>query len=195
MVTWSQTIRNWDRRLDHEDIDEFLDYLNTSVNRRIGRLEKEIQNLAPERFIDSRDMEPYREHLYDLAASAYAVKSLGDELSIIALYKKVEIHTGRIVKRIIPAAASVNISYFGTLCKTLPFDINTVNGFAGYDELRLLNNSIKHDGKVSVELASKYPHWARGAELRDLDVVFQRLLPEVKKYVADLAEKLHAASP
>lgn len=195
MVTWSQTFRNWDKRLDHEDIDEFLDYLNASVKRRIRRLEEEIQNLVPEQFIDSRDMEPYREHLHDLAASAYAVKSLGDELSIIALYKKVEIHTGRIVKRIIPAAANVNISYFGKFCKTLPFDINTVNGFSSFDELRLLNNSIKHDGKVSVVLATKYPHWTHGAELRDLDMVFQRLLPDVKKYVADLAEKLHAASP
>ena len=57
------------------------------------------------------------------------------------------------------------------------------------------NNSIKHEGKVSIELAKEFPLWVQGAELPELDKVFQRLLPEIKKYVADLTERLYVVAP
>lgn len=195
MPSWKQVLKNFDKRLDHDEIDEFLDHLNASLNRRIKRLEEEERNLSLEQFEDPRDIDGYRDHLGDLAASVYAAKALGDELSIIALYKKVESHTGRVVKKKVPTAATANLSYFKQLCSALLFDIKTIDGFAGFNELRLLNNSIKHEGKVSTELAKEFPQWTQGAELSELDKAFQRLLPEVKKYVADLAERLYAAAP
>jgi hypothetical protein len=196
MPSWKQVFKNFDKRLDHDEIDEFLDHLNASFNRRIKRLEEEERNLTTEQFEDPRDIEGYRHHLGDLAASVFAAKALGDELSIIALYKKVEAHTGRVVKKKVPTAATVNLSHFKRLCSALPFDIQTLDGFAGFNELRLLNNSIKHEeGKVTAELAKAFPLWTQGAELSELDKAFQRLLPEVKKYVADLAERLYAAAP
>lgn len=195
MPSWKQVLKNFDKRLDHDEIDEFLDHLNASLNRRIKRFEEEERNLSPEQFEDPRDIDGYRDHLNDLAASVYEAKALGDELSIIALYKKVEAHTGRVVKKKVPTAATANLSYFKQLCGALPFDIKTVDGFAGFNEIRLLNNSIKHEGMVSAELAKEFPQWTQGAELSELDKAFQRLLPEVKRYVADLAEKLYAAAP
>ncbi|ADT92955.1 hypothetical protein [Shewanella baltica] len=195
MPSWKQAFKNLDKRLDHEEIDDFLDHLNASLNRRIKRLEDEELSLSPEQFEDPLDIDEYREHLGELAASVYAAKALGDELSIIALYKKVEAHTGRVVKRKVPKAATANLAYFKQLCNVLPFDIQTVDGFAGFNELRLLNNSIKHEGKVSIELAKEFPLWVQGAELPELDKVFQRLLPEIKKYVADLTERLYVVAP
>lgn len=195
MPSWKQAFKNLDKRLDHEEIDDFLDHLNVSLNRRIKRLEDEERSLSPEQFEDPLDIHEYREHLGELAASVYAAKALGDELSIIALYKKVEAHTGRVVKRKVPKAATANLAYFKQLCNVLPFDIQTVDGFAGFNELRLLNNSIKHEGKVSIELAKEFPLWVQGAELPELDKVFQRLLPEIKKYVADLTERLYVVAP
>ena len=73
--------------------------------------------------------------------------------------------------------------------------MSTINPRKAQKTLRLLNNSIKHEGKVSTELAKEFPQWTQGAELSELDKAFQRLLPEVKKYVADLAERLYAAAP
>lgn len=193
MPSWEQLLKNFDKRLNHDEIDEFLYHLNRSLNSRIKHLEDEERTLSPEQFEDPLEMDGYRSHLSELAASAYATKALGNELSIIALYKKVEAHSARLVKKKVPTAATANLSYFKQLCKTVPFDIKTVDGFAGFNELRLLNNSIKHgEGKVSVELAKEFSTWMQGAELSDLDKAFQRLLPEVKKYVADLAEKLYS---
>jgi hypothetical protein len=195
MPTWKKIFENFDKRLDHEEIDEFLDHLNASISRRIKKLEEEANNLSVDQFDDPEDIEGYRYHLEELAASAYSAKNLGDELSIVALYKKVEGHTARVVKRKLPSAASVNLSYFNKLCSVLPFDIKLVDGFSGFNELRLLNNSIKHGGAVSAELAKEFPHWIEKSELSGLDKAFQRLLPLVKRYVKDLVERVYAAAP
>lgn len=191
MPSWKQILKNYDKRLNHQEIEDFREHLTSSLNRRMRLLEEEAQSLSPDQFEDPLDIDGYRNHLEDLAASVNAVKSLGDELSIIALYKKVEGHTSRVVKKLIPTAASHNLSYFEKFCKTLPFEIKTVDGYAGFNELRLINNSIKHGGKISFELADEFPIWLQGAELNDLDKTYQRLLPEVKKYVADLSNKLY----
>lgn len=163
MPSLEQIFKNFDKRLDHEDIDEFLDHLNASVNRRIKKLEDEYKNLTVDQFEDPRDIDAYRDHLGEIITSSYDAKALGDELNIIALYKKVESKTGRIVKRLIPAASHKNLSYFKQFCEVLPFDIKTINGFASFNELRLLNNSIKHGEVVSQELSDNFPSWVVGA--------------------------------
>jgi hypothetical protein len=184
--------KRFDMRLDHEEIDEFLDHLNVSVKRRVKKLEQEYKDLSEGQFQDERDMEPYRDHLVDLIESSKAAKKLGDELSIIALCKKVETHTGQIVKKKIETANGKKISFFKTFSDVLPFKIEEVNGFSSFNELRLISNAIKHDdGKVSAELAGKFDVWKLGDDLSNMDDVFERLLPGVKEYVADLVEKLY----
>lgn len=192
MSSLEKLFKNFDKRLDHEEIDDFLAHLNDSVNRRIKIMENDYNNLTEDQFEDPRDIDAYKDHLGELITSSYAAKALGDELSIVALYKKVETKTGRIVKRHIPAAATKNLSFFKQLCETLPFDINTVSGFASFNELRLLNNSIKHGEVVSQELADNFPTWIIGAELKELDSAFARILPGVKTYVSDFVEKVYA---
>ncbi len=136
----------------------------------------------------------YKDHLGDLVWTARNVKMLGDELSIIALYKKVEWQVGRIVKKRVDNASDVKLAYFQKLCTVLPFAIKGVEGFSAFNELRLINNAIKHEGKVSVELAKEYSVWMRGENLSNLDDSYRRLLPGVKQFVADLVDKLDVYS-
>lgn len=194
MGSWEQLIENFDKRLDHEEIDDFLVHLNESVGRRIKALEDESSNLSSENFEDPRDIDAYKSHLDELIGSSYSAKMLGDELSIIALYKKVEIHTGNVIKRKIPSASSKNLSYFKELCKVVPY-IKTVDGYSAFNELRLINNSIKHGGKVSSELADNFSCWKENDEISGLEDAFKRLLPKVKQYVRNLVEKIYADKP
>lgn len=194
MSSWSLISMNFERNLDHEEIDEFLEHLNASIRRRLRSLEEEYSTLSDEQFAHADDILTYRDHLTEQMISAQGAKDLGDELAIVALYKKVEAKSGRIIKRRIPSAISKNLSYYNQLCDALPFDIKTVNGFASFNELRLLNNSIKHGGTVSHELAVNFPSWPPGADLKELGSAFARILPGVKSYVLDLVEKLYAHS-
>ena len=192
MPSWPHVFMNFDRNLDHEEIDEFLEHLNASVHRRLRKLDEENSTLSEDQFEHPDDIHSYRDHLMEQMISAQAAKDLGDELSIVALYKKVEAKTGRIIKRHIPAAGPKNLSYFKQFCEALPFGIETVSGFVSFNELRLLNNSIKHGGVVSQELADNFPLWTIGAELKELGSAFSRILPGVKTYVSDLVEKVYA---
>ena len=78
-------------------------------------------------------------------------------MSIIALYKKVERKIGRIVKKRLDISSDVNLAYFEKLRNVLPFEIKEIEGFVDFNELRLINNAIKHEGKVSRQLANAYP--------------------------------------
>jgi len=194
MGSWEQLIENFDKRLDHEEIDDFLVHLNESVSRRIKALEDESSSLSSENFEDPRDVDAYRSHLDELIGASYSAKVLGDELSIIALYKKVEIHTGNVIKRKIPSASSKNLAYFNQLKAVVPY-IENVDGYLAYTELRLINNSIKHGGKVSAELANNFSFWKENDEISGLEDAFKRLLPEVKQYVKKLVERIYADKP
>lgn len=190
-----QVLKNHDKRLDHDEIDMFLGLLKISISRQMKELEEEKRNLSTEQFDDPREIDAYKSHLEDIAGSLYATQVLGDELSILALYKKIEVHTIRVVKKKLPSTANKNLSIFSNLKESLlPIKIESIDGYSGFNELRLINNSIKHSGKVSSELAKEFPHWKKDAELSDLESTYQRLLPEVERYVSDLTEKLYAHS-
>ncbi|WP_335911910.1 MULTISPECIES: hypothetical protein [Shewanella] len=191
MVSWEKMFENYDKRLDLDDINEFQSHLNNAVDHKIKKLEAEYDTVTQENFADPDDLIPYKEHLNDVMMSVYSAKVLGYELSIIALYKKVEIKTKKIIEARVPNPKAKNLSYFNNLCDVLPFDIKFVNGYESFNELRLINNSIKHGGYVSSELATSYPDWKEEDELKDLEKAYERLLPGVESYVYDLVSKIY----
>lgn len=184
-------MKNFDRRLDHDDIDEFISHLNQSFDKKLNILDNQYNSASVKDVEDPRDLDAYKDHLEDIMMGTYTSKMLGHELSIIALYKRVEIKTGKIAKRILSIPDKTKLSYIKNLIKSLPFEINTVKDYDSFNELRLLNNAIKHGGVVNNELAKEYPCWKNGEELKDLGKAYSRLLPGVKNYVTDLVEKLY----
>ncbi|GAB3528538.1 hypothetical protein [Photobacterium alginatilyticum] len=194
MVSWSQMIKNFDKRLDIEDIEEFQLHLTKAVNRKISKLEEEYGTVSEDDMADPRDLDAYKDHLTDVMISTQSAKILGDELSILALYKKVEIKTKKIIESKVPNPKSKNLSYINNVRSILPFELETIDGYSSFNELRLLNNAIKHGGLVSNELSSKYPSWIEGDELKDLDIAYRRLLSGVELYVSTLVERLYSLS-
>jgi len=194
MPSWTQVLANFDKRLNHDEIDEFIEHLEVSTRRRLKRLDEEYRNLTEDQFEDPHDLLSYRDHIGEMSMSTEAARSLGGQLSIVALYKKVEAHTSRVIKKKISRAATKNLSYFKQLCEVLPFPIQSVNGFDSFNELRLLNNSIKHGGVVSQELASAFPEWTHNTEIESIGDSYTRLLPGVKQYVSDLVTKVYTAA-
>ena len=58
------------------------------------------------------------------------------------------------------------------------------------NELRLLNNAVKHDGHIEERLA-ELPRWKRraGEEIGDLRSHYHRLRPLAERYIDDLTGK------
>ena len=192
MVTWENAFKNFDKRLEHDDIDEFRSHLNRSFDKKLNTLQSQYDNASEKDVEDLCDLDAYKNHLEDIMIDTYSSKTLGHELSIIALYKRVEIKTGKVAKTQLAIDTSVRLSFFKNLCKILPFDIKAVNGYNSFNELRLLNNDIKHGGFVTKELSEFCPHWKFGDEIKGLEKDYIRLLPGVKNYVTDLVEKIYS---
>jgi hypothetical protein len=112
----------------------------------------------------------------------------------VALYSVVEINTGRILGHRFGPAARKNASYFKKLRKFLMqqqrIDIKQIPHYRAVNELRLLNNAVKHAGRVTPELAKEYPRWKQGRKLTGVGAAYERLRRPVPSYIFRLAERL-----
>ena len=124
----------------------------------------------------------------------YYIAELTTELAggmmIVALFKTVEISIKKMAKGSGLFTQKQISSFFRVKelmseMKNKVCDITTLPNFAEYDELRCINNSIKHNGVVDKELA-KYPNWIVGQKLENLHQHYYRLRNDVDNFVTGL---------
>jgi len=171
-VSFDDLIRNTEKQLDTEFIDEFIFHVDSSLTKSRSDVKSDFQ-LATEQVEDKC-------YMLD------EVKKLANELSILALYKKIEIHTRDAVNHHILSIDQRKLSNINDLKSSLPFVLESVDEYSAFNELRLLNNSIKHNGEVSEKLSKNFQSWKKGEELYDLDKAYNRLKPKVKIYIESL---------
>ena len=112
-----------------------------------------------------------------------------DDLCILALHKKLEITIKKLVIKFYPTLKASELYKIDYLKKELPFDIASFSSYAAADELRLINNAIKHNGAVSKALA-KYTGWIEGQPLIDCGSAFSRLAPGIETYVGEFCDAI-----
>lgn len=178
-------LESFDRRFDLETLEEFQRHFESSVAGRKKSLQSEYGGLTADQFEDPEDLPNYQSHLEDEFFSLDEVQQLGYELCIVALYKQVELHTKQVVKRNFPSVDEKALFNFAKLKAALPFKIGKLKNYAAVNELRLINNAIKHEGRVSKELAKYYPIWKAGEKLDGLEFALNRLSPLLQKYVEE----------
>jgi hypothetical protein len=193
-LSLGKLLENIDRRINTETLDQFRDHLEASLRNREKSLEKEYSSLTEDQFEDPGDIDGYRMHLEDQAYFASEVRKLSHELCIVALYRQVELHTKRVAKRNFPSLDEQQLFNIAKMKAAFPFKLEALSQFVALDELRLLNNAIKHEGLVSDELAKSFPSWKIGEKLDDLDKNYERLLPLVQDYVKAFVSAAYANS-
>ena len=167
-----------------DDIDRFREHVELERARRLTTARKRASNIPS----------GMGEFLADEAQELDTVSYLADELSIVALYRVVEINTARIVAYEFGPTFKTKASYIARLKKLLRerkgIALDKVPHYEAINELRLLNNAIKHAGEVTEELANAYPRWHKGGRLTGLDKAYKRLRPKVPIYILRLAERM-----
>lgn len=124
------------------------------------------------------------------------VSHLADELSIVALYRVVEISSAQILTYDLGLTgkakkkASRIDGVKDLLLKNKGLRLETVPHYRAINELRLLNNAIKHSGVVTEDLSKASPRWKQDNQLRGLDKTYKRLRPSVPNYILRLAERM-----
>jgi hypothetical protein len=171
-----------------DDIDRFA-----NLARETWKSEKEgLERLAAQTRRDAPD----DDWLVDDFAQLDGFAVLSAEFAIVGLWRCVELYKIRAIRiartKAIHiasggrAAARVKeLSRLGIARQRIPHCARSVN------ELRCLNNAIKHSRRVVDELA-KIPRWRgkRGRELGNLEGHYARLRSAAERYVNDLADRL-----
>lgn len=127
-------------------------------------------------------------------------KKLMYELAILALYKKIEITSKQFIRDYLVDNTELKTmpKIQSHLLKSYGVDIQTLQNYAAMNEIRLINNAIKHDGCINPQLANNEwntknsiaNYWAgkKGQELtlQDLEQRYTQLAPLCIDYMAQL---------
>ena len=122
------------------------------------------------------------------------VKKLSSHLAIIALYKEVELRTKSILKLYLKDEKKIKSLFkydrlIHILKSDFGVDIKLVRHDHQINELRFLSNAIKHQGKVSSDLAN-YSGWTKDKEIAEVLDSFNKFSKLVPEYLFDLCSRL-----
>ena len=173
--------------LDPEYIDSFRELVDSSVRKKFESIDSRYEEHQQREYDDPELKYLNGSWIEDDAIYMSDVSALADELSIIALYKLFEKKHKELIQYHTGEADSTKYSYWKDALKALPENAKQLNSFKSANELRLINNSIKHEGNVSKELSDEFPSFgSKGDEFSELNKIFDRLKPGIIKYINEL---------
>lgn len=162
-----------------EELDEFLRLASDASSSRRAA-------------IRARATDKNWECLMDEYSNLERIPQLASELAIVGLWRTVEsFRRSALIQCEIPDAKeqAFKKKFVESKLKGLRITEGTLRCSRTVDELRCLNNSVKHSGKVGSELAG-FRRWKEGERLGDLEPHYWRLRPVAERYLSDLGRRL-----
>ncbi len=122
---------------------------------------------------------------------------LAAEFAIVGLWRCVELYRQRALLLELgedAARQAFSNKQFEAHLISLGIKETRISCWKSVNELRCLNNCIKHSGRVDSELAT-ISRWKKkkGRKLENLEAHFQRLRPLVPRYLQDVSRRLNHA--
>jgi hypothetical protein len=129
----------------------------------------------------------------DAIEAVESVATLHSELAIIALWRCVELCRKRVVGHTLgvgEAKKAYRQKDFQKTIAQLGIDDTCLVASHSINELRCINNAIKHDGYVGEELASFF-NWTEleNQELGNLGHLYSQFRADAESYISDLVSK------
>lgn len=168
-----------------EDIDHFLELAGEAQSSK----QKWLENLAA-----SAEMSAVEDWWVDDFSQLDKFSNLAGEFAVVGLWRCVELYRKQSIAIALGKDASRGVFQNEVFKKKmLQFGIHEemIRCARSVDELRCLNNSIKHERRVGNELGN-FRRWKRnlGNELGDLLPHYKRLRPLAEHYLQDLTYRL-----
>jgi hypothetical protein len=162
-------------------------------------LAQQAADISADQQIEDEEREYMLSSLGDELFIAEVTTELAGEMMVVALYKTIEIA----IKKMTSAcelftktqlASFYRITELKKQLKMKVVDIETLAHYKAYDELRCINNAIKHSGVVGADLAA-YPGFKKGERLSDLHTHYYRLRSDVDRFLLSLQAEIIKAIP
>ena len=176
----------------YQNTDKFIEaYLKGEIDSEVAEFNKKDVSAVPE-----DELKTFTDELKDYFSLSHAAKEELSQYMLVAAYsayerglKKILELTGKLTTEEIRScfrkkdAVKLLKDKFGIVYADMAD--NTL-----IEELRCLNNDIKHNGAVGIELAAANPKWTRYAALGNTYSDFQRLCNAPRNFLGDLAAKI-----
>jgi hypothetical protein len=157
-------------QIDSDAILEFASTVATATTDKTKALLKSQRQQANRIGSHELAMEILRSYFEDQFSLAQEVGHLADKLAIVALYGQVELSYKAMIVVAIPGVDGRQLFRWAMVRKTLKekdINVQRVASYAEVNQLRCLNNAIKHGSRVGAELART--GWGRASETIDAD--------------------------
>ena len=176
-----------------EQLDAFFEHSKVSLKLEEKYLKQRVAS-------SSRGEDDLDDWWVDDFAQLEEFAWLSSEFAIVGLWRCVELYRKDAIRHALGPSAVQGIfihKEFQKKLRSQGIEESQICCAEHMDELRCLNNAIKHERRVSNELAAKFLEWKgkEGEKLGDLERHYHRLQPLAKQYLEDLAKRLKAQFP
>ncbi|WP_141676958.1 MULTISPECIES: hypothetical protein [unclassified Aliivibrio] len=185
----------------NSDIQRNIDVIDEMYSAGINKKEniayeisERIRTLSSQKEISDEELQEEVNFLSENDPSDEIIELI-EEMQIVSLYKSVEITIIKMlnISGLLPDKEQdfkFSITKLENFYKHHDLNIKELEGFSAFDELRLINNCVKHSGRVNKPL-SKYPHWNLEDKVTNCSAAYDRLKQDVQKFVLALGDALH----
>jgi hypothetical protein len=192
-LSWKKLARKYERKLDLDSLNSVQNLVIPAVEKRKRNIQIHYGDLTVDQFESEHDFEMYKESIADDYAEADGVAQTLSEMLVTALYKLIEIKRKHLFVKYVENVNENKLGNIEYVEKKCTFDITTLKAYSKIDELRLINNCIKHnDSKVSDKLVEKFPSYVVGQELAFSAATLEEFKESSSNYVDELASKFHS---
>ncbi len=169
-------------KYDIDEVDHYLTLAEEARGSRLGNLKK---------LSESEKTDGLEDKLADDLAQLDDFAIIASEFAVIGLWRSVELYRRRAMLEAFGqkgADIAFNNKKFKKHLTNLGIAEDTLRCAGSVDELRCLNNAIKHTRRVTPEL-SKFASWQKkGEDLGDLSLHYRRLKPLATEYLENITE-------
>lgn len=185
-----------------ENLKEMVSSLELNMNGLRDRIKTEIKGANPEQYDSEHDYLSHMDSLNDEIVQLKEVEDISKKLAAIGLYMVVENATKNIFEWLYhdldkrTKEKKIRILHrWDVLKKELndlcALDLSEVSEYSVVDELRCLNNVIKHSGYIDKKLSS-FSNWQNELE-KEVDtekIDLDKFCKSIPKYIHDLVTKI-----
>jgi len=181
-------------QIDSETILEFSSTVASATTKKAKTLLKAQRQQAKKIASQGTAFEMLNTYAEDQFSLAEEVGHLADKLAIVALFGQVELSYKAMIGIAIPGIDEKQLFRWASVKKTLKrkgIDLETIARYAQVNQLRCINNAIKHGRNVGAELAAT--GWGRASEKIDASKCSKALYDFVddgEVFIRDLRAKL-----
>lgn len=153
-----------------------LEQINSDKSLSRTQIRELSEYISDDHYIESKSLELVKK-LQIVGFYLTIEKSIKDIMKLSDLFDEDEINY------------SFRINDLKKSFKNKACDLKQLNGFIEFDELRCINNCIKHGGYVGSELAV-YGNWIENQKLEKLDEAYYRLKDDVQIFINNIKDEI-----